>query len=137
MKISIFLTLLLILSISSLSANGELEQNSSKMEHHSSNMEHDPSRDLSELLKDEEESRFFTNQKSGDFHENFLRKATLEPTNSIRIKAGTSVFWTMNPMNTFSDNVAIDALVIGGFSFSSLRKKFTLFLKKMLKSIKK
>jgi len=80
---SIFLTFFLILSISSLSiASGQMEPNFSQMEH-------DPSKDLSELLKDE--SEFFPNQKSGDFHENFVIKETQEPSNNILIKAGTSI----------------------------------------------
>jgi len=82
-KISIFLTFLLILSISSLSfASGEMEPNSPQLEH-------DPSKDLSELLKDE--GKFFSNQKSGDFQTNFVRKATQGTSNSILIKEGTLI----------------------------------------------
>lgn len=77
LKISIFVGLL-ILSISSLSmVYGQ--------------MEHDPNKDLSELLKDENESEFFANQRSGDFQESFLRKSTQSPSNSILIKSGTSI----------------------------------------------
>ena len=94
MKISILLTLLLIFSISSLSiANGQMEPDSSQMEH-------DPSKDLSELLKDE--GQFFSNKRSGDFHEIFVLKATQEPSNSIRIKEGTSVKITGTIDRSFS-----------------------------------
>jgi len=86
MKISIFLTFLLILSISSLSiASGQMEPDSSQMEH-------DPSKDFAELLKDE--GQFFSNKRSGDFHDTFVTKATQEPSNGIRVKAGTSVVLT-------------------------------------------
>jgi len=83
MIISIFLTFLLILSISSLSfASGEMEPDSSQMEN-------DPSKDLSKLLKDE--GQFFSNKRSGDFHENFVIKATQGPSNNILIKEGTFI----------------------------------------------
>jgi len=91
---SIFLTFLLILSISSLSfASGQMEPDSSQMEH-------DPSKDLSKLLKDE--GQFFSNQKSGDFHENFVRKATQGPSKNILIKAGTLVELTGTIDRSFS-----------------------------------
>jgi len=90
MKMSIFLTFLLVLSISSLSiASGQMEPNSSQMEQNSSQMEHDPSKDFSKLLKDE--SQFFSNKRSGDFHDNFVRKATYVPSKNILIKEGTLI----------------------------------------------
>ena len=77
-KLCITLGLLLLIQIFSLSiVYGEMEQDSSK--------------DFSELLKDENESKFFTNQKSGDFQKNFLRKETQGFPKSILIKDGTSV----------------------------------------------
>ena len=77
-NIGIFLAFLLILLIPTFSfANGQIE--------------HDPLEALTELLKDENTRKFFSNQRSGDFHENFVRKTTQEPSNSIIIKAGTSV----------------------------------------------
>jgi len=87
-KFGLFLAFLSILLISSLSlANGQIEQDSSQMEH-------DPSKDLSELLKHEDKSEFFTNQESGDFQKIFVRKATLPSSNNILIKSGTSVTLT-------------------------------------------
>jgi len=84
-KFGMFLAFLSILLISSFSlANGQIEQDSSQMEH-------DPSKDLSELLKHEDKSEFFSNHKSGDFQTIFLRDATLYPSNNILIKSGTSV----------------------------------------------
>jgi len=85
MKFCLTLAFLLILQIFSLSSiQGEMEPDSTKMEH-------DPSKDLSKLLKAEDESKFFTNQNSGDFQTNFVRKATLPPSNSILIKSGTTI----------------------------------------------
>ncbi len=82
MKISILITFLLILSISSLSfASGQMNPDSSQMEH-------DPSKDLSKLLKDE--SEFFSNKRSGDFHDNFAIKAT-QGVSNILIKEGTLI----------------------------------------------
>jgi len=85
MKFGLTLAFLLILQIFSLSnISGEIEDNSTKMEH-------DASKDFSELLKDEKKSQFFSNQKSGDFQKNFVRKETQGLPNSILIKEGTSV----------------------------------------------
>jgi len=82
MNISLFLTFLLILSISSLSiASGQMDPDSSQMEH-------DPSKDMAELLKDER--GFFSNKRSGDFHDNFAIKATQGASN-ILIKEGTLI----------------------------------------------
>ena len=67
-KFCLTLAFLLILQIFSLSTiQGEMEPDSTKMEH-------DPSKDLPELLEGEDVSKFFTNQNSGDFQTNFVRK---------------------------------------------------------------
>ncbi len=88
MKFALTLGILLIIQIFSISlVYGEIEHNSTKMEHTTS-------KDLSVLLKDEDESQFFTNQKSGGFHENFLRKATLSPPSNILIRSGTTITLT-------------------------------------------
>jgi len=60
-KFGFVLGILLGLQLISFSiVNGEIE-------HDSTIMEHDPAIDFSELLKDEDESKFFTNHRSGDF----------------------------------------------------------------------
>jgi len=58
----------------------------------SGQMEIDPSKDLSDLLKDEDKSKFFTNQRSGDFFENFEEREIQESSeNNILIKSGTTI----------------------------------------------
>ncbi len=87
-KSVIIFALLLILQISSFHfVNGQMGPESIKMEH-------DPTKDFSELLKNDDKSKFFTNQKNGDFFENFVRKATLPPSNDILIKSGTTITLT-------------------------------------------
>jgi len=88
-------SLLFLLLFSITTVYGEMEQDTSKMNHN-------PSKEYAELLKDEDETKFFTNQKSGNFHENFVRKATLAPSDSILIKAGTSVKLTGTIDRSFS-----------------------------------
>jgi len=84
-RLGLFFAFLLILPLFSLSiVYGQ-------MEHDSPKLEHDPAKDFSELLKGENKSQFVANQKSGGFQENFVRKATLEPSNSILIKSGTLI----------------------------------------------
>ncbi len=115
MKISILIAFFLILSISSLSiASGQMDPDSSQMEH-------DPSKDFAELLKGEKKSAFFTNQKSGDFHENFVKKATQEPSNNIQIKAGTLVKLTGTIDREFSTILVEGNLRIIDTGDSSLR----------------
>src|SRR3972149_10387510 len=116
MKFGLILAFLLILQISSLSvANGE-------MEHDSSKMENDHSKDLSDLLKDEDKSKFFANQSSEDFHTNFVRKATLEPSNNnILIKSGTLVKLTGSLDREYSTILVEGNLRIIDTGDSSLR----------------
>jgi len=84
-------------------------------------MEHDPSKDLSNLLKDENKSKFFTNQKSGDFHENFLRKSTIPPANNIVIKSGTSVQLTGSLDREYSTILVEGNLIIVDTGDSALK----------------
>ena len=85
MKFGIILTILsLFLVFSFHFVNGE-------MSHESIKMDHDPTIDLLELLKNEDRSKFFSNQENGDFLENFVRKATMPPSNDILIKSGTTI----------------------------------------------
>jgi len=113
MKFGLTLAFLLILQIFSLSnISGELQHNSTKMEH-------DPSKDLSDLLKDE--SQFFPNQQSGDFQKNFVRKETQGPPTSILIKEGTSVKLTGTIERSFSTILVEGNLRITDTGNSALR----------------
>lgn len=87
-KFGLFLIFISIIIISSLSyVHGQTE-------HDSTTMEHDTAREISELLKYEEKSDFFSNQKSGDFQTIFLRKEISDPSNNILIKSGTTITLT-------------------------------------------
>jgi len=77
-----FLLILQIFSLPNISA--EIQNDSIKMEH-------DPSKALSDLLEGNKVSEFFSNQQSGDFQKNFVRKETQGPPKSILIKEGTLI----------------------------------------------
>lgn len=94
-KFGYFLAFLVIL-ISSLSFAD------SQIDHDSTNIKHDSSKDFSELLKDEDKSEFFTNLESGDFQTIFVKKATMNPSNNILIKSGTTVKLTGSIEREFS-----------------------------------
>ena len=81
----------LILLFSSIILISTLTIVSGEVDPHSSSMEPNPSKDFSDLLKDENPRKFYSNQKSGDFQANFVKKATLTPSNSITIKSGTTI----------------------------------------------
>jgi len=85
-KFGLTVTGLLFLQIFSLSiVYGEIENEPTKMEH-------DPTKDLAELLKDEDKSKFFSNSITSDFIVNFDKKVTLEASkNNILIKEGSTV----------------------------------------------
>ena len=115
-KFGITLVFLLILQIFSLSiVNGEMEDVPSKMEH-------DPTKDFSELLKDEDQSKFFTNSLSKDFIQNFEKQAKLEPSdNNIIILPGTTVKLKGSPTKEYSTILIEGNLIISGTGDSSLR----------------
>ncbi len=74
-----------------------------EMEHDSAKMEHDHTKDLSDLLKDEDESSFFSNQFSGDFIEFFDENEIQESSkNNILIKSGTTVTLQDSPNLEYS-----------------------------------
>jgi len=107
-KFSVILGLLLLIQIFSLSiVNGEIQ--------------HDPSKDLTDLLKDENESEFFSNQKSGDFQGNFVRKSTLPPANNIVIKSGTSIQLTGSLDREYSTILVEGNLIIVDTGDSALK----------------
>jgi len=111
MKYGILVGFLLVLQLFSFSAvYGQMEDDSP--------MAHDPKIEFSLLLKDE--SEFLSNQKSGDFVENFVRKATLMPSN-ILIKSETSVKLTGTIEREYSTILIEGELKIIDTGDSSLR----------------
>jgi len=124
-KFGLALALLLFLQIFSLSivnAEVEPEHDSSKVENDSSKVEHDPSKDFSELLKDENKLKFYTNQRSGDFIDNFEQRKIREPSDyNIIIKSGTTVNLEGSPTREYSTILVEGDLKIIDTGDSSLR----------------
>ena len=96
-KFGLALAFLLIIQLFSLSTvYGEMENDSEKMEH-------DPSKDFSELLKYDNESRFFKNQGSGDFLDYFDKRVIKESSdNNILIKPETILTLEGSPTREYS-----------------------------------
>jgi len=122
-KFSLALALLLFLQIFSLSTvSAEIEQDSSRVENDSPKMEHDPSNDFSELLKYDNESRFFKNQRSGDFLDHFDKRVIKESSdNNILIKPETILSLEGSPTQEYSTILVEGDLRIIDTGDSSLR----------------
>ena len=106
-EIGLIFGLLVIIQVSSFSMiNGEMENDSTKMEH-------DPAKELSGLLKYDDELRFFSNKFSGDFLEFFEEKEIPEPSkNNILIKSGTTVTLNGSPNLEYSTILVEGKLII-------------------------
>ncbi len=104
----------MIVAISSFSyVNGQMENDSTPIDHN-------PPKDLSDLLKNEDKSEFLTNRGSGDFQTIFFRK-TIDPSNNILIKSGTSVKLTGSLDRVYSTILVEGKLKIIDTGDSSLR----------------
>jgi len=116
MKFSTSFAFLLILPIFFISnVYGEMEPDSTKMEH-------DPAKDFAGLLKEENISKFFTNQRSGDFFESFEEQKIQEPSdNNILIKSGTTIQLEGSPSREYSTILVEGNLRIIDTDDSSLR----------------